>query len=258
MASTDLIKAADLNLTAITGGGELAEILDEALAGEKVGLGDLERVKWPTGGRIKFERTVLGNSEDVATIQGVIVHQRMSRSYWSNPEPAEGTPPDCTSPDGTWGYGNPGDELRAQNPPKGCEVCPMAQFGSSKKPNSPNAQACKLMRDFFIVTPGAMFPLIVSVPPGSLGDAKSYVVDLASHGIRYYHVVTELSLVKATSKQGQAFAQARLKMVGRLDDESREAVDGYRATMVPSLQSHPVNADGPAEPVDGDAEEDAE
>lgn len=255
----DIIRASEFGLSALDADSEIAEILEEALAGESVSLGDLERVKWPTGGGTKFERTILGNDESVASITGVVIHQRMSRSYWSDPEPSEGTQPDCSSPDAKWGYGAPGDDLRAQNPPKGCEVCPNAQFGSAPPKNGQpqRGQACKLMRDFFVLTPGATFPLIVSVPPASLGQAKGYVVELASHGIRYYHVVSELSLVKATNKGGQPYAEARLKMVGRLDDESKVGVDAYRERMVPSLQQTRMNADGPAEPV-ADADTDAE
>lgn len=254
-AGQELIKAGDYGLVALDENSEVAEILQEALAGEQVGIGDLERVKWPTGGSTKFERTVLGNTEHVDAIEGVIVYQRMARSYWSDPEPKEGTQPDCTSPDAKWGYGTPGDELRSQTPPKGCEVCPMAQFGSAKGPGNVEkpGQACKLMRDFFILTPGSTFPTIVSVPPGSLGPAKGYVVELASFGIRYYHVVSRLSLKKATNKSGQAFAQAELSMVGRLDEGSIEGVSSYRDRMVPALSSARVS-DAPPPQEEGEAE----
>ncbi len=252
---TELIKAGDYGLVALDENSEVAEILQEALAGEQVGIGDLERVKWPAGGATKFERTVLGNTEYVDAIEGVIVYQRMSRSYWSDPEPKEGTQPDCTSPDAKWGYGNPGDELRSQTPPKGCEVCPNAQWGSARGPGDveKRGQACKLMRDFFVLTPGATFPTIVSIPPGSLGSAKSYVVELASFGIRYYNVVSKLTLKKATNKGGQPFAQAELAMVGKLDDASVAGVASYRERMVPSLQSTRV-VDTPPSSEDGEAQ----
>lgn len=235
--SSELVKASDFGLVALDQDSEVAELMAEALAGESLGLGDLERVKWPTGGDTSFKRVVLGNTEHVESIEGVIVHQRMSRSYWVDPEPKEGQAPDCTSPDAEWGYGSPGDALRAQEPPKGCAVCPMAAFGSAKGPGgvAKPGQACKLSRDFFFITPGAALPLLVSIPPGSLGQAKGYVVELASFGIRYYGVVSKLSLIKATNKTGQAYAEARMSMVGKLDDGSKEAVAKYRENIVPSL-----------------------
>lgn len=250
---TDLIAAADYGLTALDENSELGELLAEALAGESISAGDLERVKWPTGAgpNYRFERSVLGNSELVESIEGVIVHQRMTRSYWSDPEPKEGTQPDCSSPDGKWGYGEPGDNLRNQDEPKGCDSCPLAVFGSAVGAGgvSKPGQACKLMREFFFLTPGAIFPTIVSIPPASLGDARGYVVDLASHGISYYTVVTSLTLEKATSKDGIAYAQARLKMVGKLDEPSIERVKGYRDDNLASLSAQRVAAiEPPPEP----------
>lgn len=234
---TEIIKAAELGITALSGGSEAIELLQEALAGEALTLGDMERIKWPTGGTTKFERTVLGNSEMVDAIEGVIVHQGMSRAFWTDPNPTEGTPPDCKSPDAKFGYGSPGDELRAQTPPQGCDVCPNGQFGSSKNPNSPNAQACKLTRDFFMLAKGGgMLPLLVSIPPASLAGGKGYIVELASHGIRYYTVVTRLTLTKEKSKAGQAFAKAELSMVGHLDDESSAGVAEYRELMAPAFR----------------------
>lgn len=232
MAGTDLIKPDALNIAALDPKSESRELLKEALAGEALGLGDFERVKWPTGGATKFERTVLGNSEHVESIDGVIVMQGMSRAFWKDPNPVEGQNPDCKSPDGEWGYGEPGDELRSAEPPVGCKVCPMAQFGSSKNPNSPNAQACKLTRDLvFLPQGGGILPMLVSIPPGSLGEGKGYVVELAGFGIRFYTVLTRLSLVKATSKAGQAYSQARFQMLGRLDDDAIKAVVDYRETI---------------------------
>lgn len=255
---TELVKAADFGLTALDENSEVAEILAEALAGENVSPGDLERIKWPTGGGGVFERSVLGNTTHVDHIEGVIVHQRMTRAYFEDPEPKEGTQPNCTSPDGKWGYGDPGDALRQHEPPKGCEVCPMAAFGSARGPGGvqKRGQACNLRREFFILTPGAIFPTIVSIPPASLGEARGYVVDLASFGIRYYTVVTRIGLRKVASKDGQPYAEAVMSMSGKLDDASVEAVKGYRDRMLASLIATPVTAPAAGEqPVDGTAEE---
>lgn len=249
----EIVKAEELGLAALSDGAESLELLHEALAGEALRMGDLERVKWPTGGAVKFERTVLGNAEHVESIEGVILHQSMSRSYWKSPEPVEGATPDCVSPDGKFGYGEPGDTLRAASPPQGCDSCPMAQFGSHPKEGS-NAQACKLSRDIFMLAKGGgLLPLAVSIPPGSLPQGKGYFVDLASFGIRYFTVVTKLSLRKVTNKSGQPYAEAVFSMVGRLDDETAETVRGFREMMAPAFERMVPAAGDEAEVVNATA-----
>lgn len=246
-----IVKAVDLGLTALDPDSEIAEILEEALAGEELGLGDLERIKWPTGGATVFTREVLGNETYDKTITGVVAFQRMERAFWTDPEPKEGTEPDCRSSDARWGIGNPGDQLRQQQPPQGCKVCPKATFGSarSKGDVAKRGQACKLMRTMFMLTPGGTFPLIVSAPPGSLAAVRSFLVEMSGQKMRYFHFVVELSLEKATNKDGQPFARAVLKLIGRLDDESIAAVEAYRIRMMPSFEAvQTVATDAPADP----------
>lgn len=257
---TDLIKPDELGIVALAPGGESQELLKEALGGEPLALGDFPRIKWPTGGGLKFERTVLGNTEYVDAVTGVIVHQGMSRSYWKSPDPVEGTPPDCISPDAEFGYGEPGDKLRAQTPALGCGDCPMSKFGSAppgRDGSESNAQACKLMRDVFVlVQGGGILPVAISIPPGSLKKGKGYFVELAEFGIRYYTVLTTLSLEKATAANGTAYAQARFKMAGRLDDGTVEQVAAYREHMLPSFKRVMRDADADVNDVDGSAEPD--
>lgn len=246
-----VVSATNLGLTALDPDSEIAEILEEALAGEELGLGDLERIKWPTGGATAFSRTVLGTEEFEKTITGTIVFQRMERAYWSAPEPKEGTEPDCKSSDARYGIGHPGDELRAQTPPQGCKVCPKAIFGSARGKGDvrKRGQACKLMRTMFVLTPGATFPLIVSAPPGSLTNVRAFLVEMATAKMRYFEFVVELSLEKTQSKDGEPFARAVLKLVGKLDDESRAAVREYRERMMPSFEAvQTVPADAPDDP----------
>lgn len=245
-----IVKAVDLGLTALNPDSEIAEILEEALAGEDLGPGDLERIKWPTGGATAFERTVLGNVEYPQKITGVIAFQRMERAFWIDPEPKDGTEPNCRSTDARWGIGDPGDALRRQQPPQGCKTCPKATFGSARGPGGveKRGQACKLMRTMFILTPAATFPIIVSAPPGSLQAVKSFLIEMASAKMRYFHFVVELTLERVTSKDGQPFARAILKLVGRLDDDSIAAVEAYRERMMPSFEAvQTVTADAPAE-----------
>lgn len=228
---TELVTIDKLNIAALSD-NNAAELMEEALAGESLSLSDMERVKWPTSGNTKFTRTILGNEETTDKITGVIIHQGMSRAYWKNPDPIPGQNPDCKSPDGKFGFGDPGDRLRAVEPaPVGCKACPMAQFGSDPKEGS-QAQACKLTRDFFILPQdGGMLPILLSIPPGSLGQAKGYVVGLAEHGIRYFHALTEITLERMQNKAGIAYAQARVRYVGRIEDDAVERISAYRLTL---------------------------
>lgn len=227
MSSTDLVKAADLDLPVLQTGAQAAlHALQENLGGETLTAGDLDRVKVPSGGGTKWEVPVLGDTEHRASLDGVIVFQRLTRAYWTNPNPTEGTPPDCSSPDATIGYGTPGDALRAES--KGCAECPMSAFGSA--PGDKQGQACKLTREVYLLTTESdPLPVLLNVPPTSLGPVRKFLVDLAKRGQSYYSHRVQLTLDEAVNAGGQKYAKVKIRSLGQLDDQALTAVREYAA-----------------------------
>jgi len=96
-------------------------------------------------------------------LSGIIIAWRDTRAYWSVPmEESDGNmPPDCYSLDARTGEGEPGGN---------CHKCPNAEFGSGSKGEG---QACKLVRQLFLVREDNLLPEIVHLPPSSLKPARS-------------------------------------------------------------------------------------
>ncbi len=183
---------------------ELAAILAENLAGDSLSLGDMPRVSVPAGGGSTWELPTADGFENVKEISGVIVHQQIMRGYFESNIAAKGTPPACYSNDGVWGLGEPGGE---------CAKCPLNQFGPNRE-----AKACKEKKALFIVRKDDPMPLLLRVPPGSLGALRSYMAGLATQSRRaFYTVETRIGLEKATSGQGIAFSKVSFSKVRDLD-----------------------------------------
>ena len=69
-------------------------------------------------------------------------------------------PPDCCSFDGVTGEGEPGGA---------CRKCPLNQFGSGEN----GAKACKNRRRIYVLREGEIFPLLLSLPTGSLQGSRA-------------------------------------------------------------------------------------
>lgn len=196
---------------------KLQSILEENTGGQGINLFAVNRVKMPTGGATIWQMP----DEDGApakTIDGIIVYQHFVRAYWEGDSPTAGTPPQCSSPDGVTGYGDPGGE---------CHACPLSKFGS--RAGGKRGQACKLGRRLYILQPDGLFPLILSLPPMSLGNASTFFLRLAEKELVYRHVVVSISLEKAQNAGGQPYARAVIRKVRVLDESERPRVDAYSA-----------------------------
>ena len=198
---------------------EAMAIYQENLGDEPLQLSDLVRVKVPAGGATAWEvPTLEGDDESVKEIQGIIVADRYTRAYWQDEFSGAKVRPDCSSNDGKFGNGDPGGM---------CATCPMAQFGSSTNPKSPNSQACKKVHLLFVMTPGNNVPYVIPVPPGSLQSVRKYLLGLSSKNISKSLVVTSLKLVKDQSSGGIAFSKITPALVTKIPEGLAETVKDY-------------------------------
>ncbi len=160
----------------------------------------LDKIKIPAGGGTAFEVPAdeEGETDMVKEIVGVILYNHAVNSYYTEKYSGGSNPPDCGSFDGKVGYGTPGGE---------CKDCPYNKFGSGDG----KSKACKNRRMLYILQENEIFPVVLSLPPGSVGSYSNYVKRLISKGLRPSAVVTKITLKKSTSGEGINFSQAVFK-----------------------------------------------
>ena len=86
----------------------------------------------------------------------------------------------------------------------------------------------------FLLREGELFPLILSLPTGSMKEFSRYIKRLLSKGKKSNMVVTRFSLKKATNSSGIAYSQAQFRIDRPLAAEEQilinklsEQVKGY-------------------------------
>ena len=199
-------KSAFLNLK----GFDLTAALSDELAGLS---GSFERVKIPAAGSTVFEipGEDPGNPESVKEFSAVILYHHPLYAFYRNKYTGGSNPPDCGSFDGITGEGDPGGS---------CAVCPYNQFGSGEG----SGKACKNRRRIYLLREGEIFPLILSLPTGSLKDFTRYLMRLLSKGRKSNSVVTRFTLKKATNANGIIFSQAQFTVDRNLTPEESTLV----------------------------------
>lgn len=202
----------------------LAEALQENLGGGSISPFDLDRIGIPSGGGLAWTVPALDGTEDTAKeLLGIVIHVQNARAYWRNAfgEGSGAVPPDCVSDDAVTGVGDPGGA---------CSQCPYAAFGSDVRQRG---QACKLIQRLFLLRPGASLPVVVNLPPGSLKNARKYLLRLVSNSKRASSVVTRLTLEKDKNADGIVYSKAVFAMVGELPPSEAEAAGAYGKALAP-------------------------
>ena len=202
------------NLTPASGFSQLATFQMEDMAEELNGLeGGFDRIKIPSGGMTVFEMP--GETEDspetVKEFSAVILYHHPILQYYREKYTGGSNPPDCGSYDGVTGVGTPGGS---------CAKCPLSQFGSGEN----NGKACKSRRRVFLLREGELFPMILSLPTGSLREFSRYIKRLLSKGRKSNTVVTRFSLKKATNSSGIAYSQAAFGVDRVLSEEEQRLI----------------------------------
>jgi len=211
-------------------GQRAAQAIQASLApGETIDVFDLPCIRIPAGGGKNWD---LPDGTSAPVIEGIILLRQPVRAYWASSfdESGGGSPPDCSSPDGITGLGDPGGR---------CAACPMAEFGSGKD----TTQACRLITRLFILRPAGILPTLISLPPTSYKAAKNYVLStIANHGAPYWAAITRIGLFQAKSAGGISYSQATLTVGEILTGSQAAAVAQVRADLMPTLQEMPVAA----------------
>ena len=197
---------------------DLQELLQDNLGDEDFTPMDLERLTVPAGGGTSFEIPTMDGLEDVKEVEALVVHVSPARAYWQQgmDETGEGTPPDCSSENGTTGNGEPGGE---------CLSCPFNQYGSAEKGKG---KACKEMRNLFILTEGAVLPFNLVIPPTSIKPFKKYMTSLTQFRRSIYSVTTKITLEKTKNAGGITYSKIAFKAGSNLTKEQSDLVRAYK------------------------------
>lgn len=170
---------------------DIREIIEEEMDG--LGAIPFDIVKIPAGGGLAFE--IPGEKEDEPDVQkqiiGIVVDHHAVNAFWMQ-DVSEGgnSVPDCSSSDGKTG-------ITAQGEVCDCATCPRNQFGSGK---NGVGKACKNMHRVYILQSSNPVPVILVLPPTSIGGWKNYLgKKIVIRGKRPYQVLTKVTLKKEHS-----------------------------------------------------------
>ncbi|OQB13013.1 MAG: hypothetical protein BWY15_01977 [Firmicutes bacterium ADurb.Bin193] len=187
----------------------IGDMIAEELDGLEV---SFEKIKIPSAGSTFFEiEDENGESAGVAEFSGVIVYQHPLHCYYKTKYTGGNNPPDCGSFDGVNGIGDPGGL---------CKRCPYNEFGSAEN----GAKACKNRRRIYVLREGELFPLLLSLPTGSLKEFTKYLKRLLSKGKKSNMVVTSFSLKKATNAGGVTYSQAHFAVSRDLSNDEQTLI----------------------------------
>lgn len=207
--------------------------LSDVMAEEMSGLSaSFERIKIPIGGGTVFE-IPSDDPDDVETIKelsGVILYQHPLNAYYATKYKGGSNPPDCGSFDGVTGHGNPGGL---------CKNCPYNEFGSGEN----GAKACKNRRRIYLLREGDVFPMMLSLPTGSLKGFTRYLMRILPKYKSSNAVVTRFTLKKATSGTGVNYSQAQFAVARVLSAEEHDLI----AAMTEQIKAMSVNVGYDAE-----------
>ena len=189
---------------------EMNEAMMEDLAGMKL---TFDRIKIPSGGSTAFEipDADTDDTKMVKDITGVILLHHPAYAYYSKKYVGGSNPPDCGSFDGVKGNGTPGGT---------CATCPYNKYGSGEG----QGKACKNRRMIYILMEGEFFPMVLSLPTGSLKEFQKYVKRQLSKARKLCQIVTKISLRKATNSSGIVFSQAVFSFERELTTAEKTAV----------------------------------
>lgn len=244
--TTDLMIVPANTYLALADGGDIAEAMAANMGDAGFRESDLTRVTIPTGGSTTWIIPGLLQDEATPTIEGALVYQTVRGLLWAGDEPEEGALPVLISNDLRTA------RIVASDVPQHIldliEVAriegtatydwtklPQNEWGSGK---NGQGKACKEQRVLFILRASEPLPLIVAIQPGSLKNWQQFIVSLTKAGIPYFRAIVSLSLEKAKSASGVAYAQVVPSLVGVLSKEDGKLLrEKFGATMEAVAQS---------------------
>ncbi|MDR1600149.1 MAG: hypothetical protein LBS11_09840 [Oscillospiraceae bacterium] len=146
----------------------------------------------------------------------MILYHHPLLCYYKTKYTGGNNPPDCGSFDGETGIGDPGGE---------CKRCPLNQFDSGEN----GSNVCKQRRQIYLLREGEVFPMLLSLPTGSLGMFTRYIKRFLGKDRKTNSAVTRFTLKKETSKGGIVYAQEQFVLDRTLTPEEMRLIEPLTA-----------------------------
>lgn len=182
---------------------EFQEAWATNIGGDEITVANLPRIKMVGGAAPLLMAPTAAGEEPVQRVEGVVVFKKDRRAYWKSKE-LSNTPPDCSSNDCKQGNGTPGGK---------CKECPLAVFGSD---TVGAGQACKEIRDLYMLRGEDSLPEILSLPPTSVKASKDFFVRLIGSRIPLHGALIAIEIKKAQNPQGKPYGKAMFSLVRSL------------------------------------------
>lgn len=191
-------------------------VIEANLDGEPIRIGDLTRVTTPAAGATKWTVTVNGNDETTDEIVGLLVCIAKRGTLWPHDDPSDKRPV-IVSSDLKTGY-RVSDDLGSLDPAAlekyrtggrtydWVAIDQSPEFGWHAK-----KRLVKEARILAILREGDVWPILVTVGPGSLGDWVKFQKTLPSF---HYETIVGLKLKKEKNAGGQPFSMVVPRVVG--------------------------------------------
>lgn len=225
MSTTAIAAAKAVDYPLLSPDSRQAQIIEANLDGEPMLEQDLPRVKLPLGGATKWNVEIAGNSETTDEIVGLLVCIAKRGVLWPQDDPSDSRPV-IVSNDLQIGY-RVSDDLGTIDPAAldrhrigdrrydwlSLSKSPEFGFGSAR---GGAGKRCKESRILAILRQGDLWPLLVSVGPGSLKTWGSFQKTLPAF---HYETVIGLRLEKAKGTNGQPYSMIVPRVVGTITPE---------------------------------------
>lgn len=217
---------------------------EETLTTLLAGLQDMDRfptgrIKIASGGVQAFEVYEPGEDEaEVAReVTGVIVLSHKANAYWDKKfGDSDDKTPVCSSLDGETGMHRETGEVQT------CKECPYNQYGTADG-GTRRGKACKNVRRLFILRPGDILPMILTIPPTGLAAFDKYRTRLVLMGKGANSVLTKITLKKETNKDGTAFAAPAFEALQQLPPGEVARVAKYAEMFAQSARKVGITED---------------
>lgn len=215
---------------------------------------DLVRMSVLGSGACQFELSDVPG-KTFPEVTGIILHAHPSNVLWDKPYGSQPDPTDeksrlpaCSSNDDEWGIpregfahaglpaGEVGDGIRRV----ACATCPYNHWGTGNlfsPQRSAKGKAVANQRRIYIMLEGRNSPVVLTVPPSSIGAFDQYSNGLLDKGIPLQAVLTHFSQHR-TGRPGNIYAALDFKVAGDLSPELfQEAMkrrEQYRTSIFPA------------------------
>lgn len=196
-------------------------------------------IKMPSGGMKAFNVTEPGEEEAEPMkppFEAVIIHSHKQNTRFVG-DMGDGQPPACSSNDGKFGFdAQTGERID-------CETCPHNQFGTGA---GCVGKACKNSRRIYLLRPGDVFPMVLSLPATSLRAYDMYVAKCILGGKPLHGVVTSVGLKEAQNRGGVKYYAPTFEAASALNKADADAIKAYAEKFVTALSRQPEQPESPA------------